>query len=70
VQALIGIIGRKGCAGCVEFGKFVTKRAKYKVHSTNDSVRVGDRVTIVESRPVSKEKRWRLVELVEKARRA
>ncbi|HMU37846.1 MAG TPA: 30S ribosomal protein S17 [Pseudomonadota bacterium] len=67
-KTVVVMVARRVCDP--KFGKFVTKRAKYKVHSTNDSVRVGDRVTIVESRPVSKEKRWRLVELVEKARRA
>lgn len=52
------------------FGKFVTLRAKYKAHSADNAARVGDKVVIVESRPLSKEKRWRVIELVEKARRA
>lgn len=52
-----------------KFGKFVTKRAKYKAHSADNGAHVGDKVVIVESRPLSKEKRWRVIELVEKARR-
>ena len=52
-----------------KFGKFVTKRAKYKAHSADNGAHVGDKVAIIESRPLSKEKRWRVVELIEKARR-
>lgn len=52
-----------------KFGKFVTKRAKYKAHSADNGAHIGDKVVIIESRPLSKEKRWRVIELVEKARR-
>ncbi len=52
-----------------KFGKFVTKRSKYKAHSADNGAHVGDKVLIIESRPLSKEKRWRVIELVEKARR-
>lgn len=52
-----------------KFGKFVTKRAKYKAHSSDNGAHVGDKVLIIESRPLSKEKRWRVIELIEKARR-
>lgn len=53
-----------------KFGKFLTKRAKYKAHSPENAVHVGDKVLIIESRPLSKDKRWRVEKLLEKARRA
>ncbi len=52
------------------FGKYETKRAKYKAHSEDNGAHVGDTVLIVESRPISKDKRWRVQRLVEKARQA
>ena len=52
-----------------KFGKFVTKRSKYKARSSDNGAHVGDKVLIIESRPLSKEKRWRVIELIEKARR-
>ena len=52
-----------------KFGKFVTKRSRYKAHSSDNGAHVGDKVLIIESRPLSKEKRWRVIELIEKARR-
>jgi len=51
------------------FGKFQLKRAKYKAHSENNAVHVGVKVEISESRPLSKDKRWRVERLIEKARR-
>ena len=53
-----------------KFGKYETKRAKYKAHSERNDVHVGDRVLLVESRPLSKDKRWRVQKLLEKARQA
>jgi small subunit ribosomal protein S17 len=52
-----------------KFGKYLVKKAKYKAHSENNGFHVGDKVEIVESRPLSKEKRWRVEKLIEKARR-
>ena len=52
------------------FGKYETKRAKYKAHSEDNGAHVGDKVLIVESRPMSKDKRWRVSRLIEKARQA
>ena len=52
------------------FGKYVTKRAKYKAHSEKDEFHIGDTVLIVESRPMSKDKRWRVAKLITKARTA
>ena len=53
-----------------KFGKFVTKRAKYKAHSADNGVHVGDKVLLCESRPLSRDKRWRVEKLLEKARQA
>src|SRR5262245_38473805 len=52
------------------YRKYLTKRVKYKAHSENNEFHVGDRVEIVESRPLSKDKRWRVAKLIEKARNA
>jgi len=49
-----------------KYGKYMTRRAKYKVHDEKNEYRVGDRVEIVESRPLSREKRWRVERLVER----
>jgi len=50
------------------YGKMVTRTKKYKAHDEENSAKLGDRVRIVETRPLSKDKRWRLVEIVERAR--
>ncbi len=52
------------------YKKYMTKRVKYKVHAPNNDVHVGDRVQIQASRPLSKDKRWRVQKLIEKARNA
>ncbi len=52
-----------------KFGKYLVKKAKYKAHSETNGFHVGDKVQIIESRPLSKEKRWRVEKLLEKARR-
>ncbi len=49
------------------YGKYVKKRKKYKAHDEENSCRVGDIVRIVETRPLSKEKRWRVVEILERS---
>lgn len=49
------------------FHKFLTNRVKYHVHDENNSAQVGDLVEIIESRPMSKTKRWRLLKIVTKA---
>jgi small subunit ribosomal protein S17 len=46
------------------YEKFVTERAKYKAHDEKNACKVGDVVEIVESRPLSAEKRWRVQKLV------
>ncbi|MBI2369938.1 MAG: 30S ribosomal protein S17 [Deltaproteobacteria bacterium] len=49
------------------FKKFVRKRVKYKAHDEQNACQVGDRVLIVETRPLSKEKRWRVREILQRA---
>ena len=53
-----------------KFGKYVLKRARYKAHVETNDYHVGDTVVIVESRPISKDKRWRVTKLVERAHTA
>lgn len=50
------------------YGKMVTRTTKLKAHDADDSARTGDRVRIMETRPLSKDKRWRVVEILERAR--
>jgi small subunit ribosomal protein S17 len=50
------------------YGKFVKKTTKFHAHDEKDECTVGDIVRIMETRPLSKTKRWRLVEVVEKAK--
>jgi small subunit ribosomal protein S17 len=50
------------------FHKFVTRRVKYKAHDEHNTCAVGDLVELVESRPYSKTKRWRVARTLEKAR--
>lgn len=50
------------------YGKFIKKTTKFHAHDEKNECTIGDVVTIMESRPLSKTKRWRLVEVVEKAK--
>jgi small subunit ribosomal protein S17 len=50
------------------YGKFITKTTKYMAHDENNEANIGDLVKIMETRPLSKRKRWRLVEVIEKAK--
>jgi small subunit ribosomal protein S17 len=50
------------------YGKFVNRTTKFKAHDETNSAGIGDTVRIMETRPLSKEKRWRLIEIVEKAK--
>ena len=50
------------------YGKIVKKTYKLKAHDEENACRVGDTVKVMETRPLSKDKRWRLVEIVEKAK--
>ncbi len=49
------------------YGKVVKRTYKLKAHDENNECRVGDRVKVMETRPLSREKRWRLVEIIERA---
>lgn len=49
------------------YGKTIRRTTKFKVHDENNEAKIGDTVRIMETRPLSKDKRWRLVEIVEKA---
>lgn len=49
------------------YGKFLRRRAKYMAHDPENSCNVGDRVMIEECRPMSKMKRWRIKEIIEKS---
>ena len=50
------------------YGKIVKKTYKLKAHDENNECHVGDRVRVMETRPLSKDKRWRVVEIIEKAK--
>ena len=51
-----------------QFHKVIKKRVKYTVHDEKNESHAGDRVRIIESRPLSQTKRWRMVEVIEKAK--
>jgi len=72
---VVSTAGEKTCVVKVEerkkhplYGKMITRSSKYHAHDENNECGVGDSVTIMETRPISKLKRWRLVEIVEKAK--
>ena len=50
------------------YGKFLSKSKKFMAHDENNECGIGDTVTIMETRPISKNKCWRLVEIVERAK--
>ncbi|OGO77842.1 MAG: 30S ribosomal protein S17 [Clostridiales bacterium GWB2_37_7] len=50
------------------YKKSVKRTTKFKAHDENNECNIGDRVRIMETRPLSKEKRWRLVEIIERAK--
>jgi small subunit ribosomal protein S17 len=50
------------------YGKFITKTSKLMAHDENNDANIGDTVRIMSTRPLSKNKSWRLVEIVEKAK--
>lgn len=50
------------------YGKFVNRTTKFKAHDEENTAGIGDTVRIMETRPISKDKRWRLVEVLEKAK--
>lgn len=50
------------------YGKYITKTTKYLAHDENDDAKEGDIVQIMSTRPLSKRKSWRLVEIIERAK--
>ena len=50
------------------YKKFIQKTTKIKAHDENNECGIGDTVKVMETRPLSKDKRWRLVEIIEKAK--
>ncbi|MDI6713155.1 MAG: 30S ribosomal protein S17 [Anaerosomatales bacterium] len=72
---VVSISGEKTCVVMVEdrkkhplYGKMITRSKKLHVHDEASEAQVGDTVRVMETRPLSKLKRWRLVEVVEKAK--
>ena len=49
------------------YQKYIRRRSRYKVHDETNACRLGDRVLIVETRPLSRDKRWRVKEILERA---
>jgi small subunit ribosomal protein S17 len=49
------------------YHKFIRRRAKFAAHDENNACHIGDKVRITESRPISKTKKWRVSEIIEKA---
>lgn len=50
------------------YKKIIKKTVKLKAHDENNTCNIGDRVLVMETRPMSKDKRWRVVEIIEKAK--
>ena len=72
---VVSAAGDKTCVVKIEsrkphplYGKMMSQSTKYHAHDENNEAGAGDVVTIMETRPLSKLKRWRLVEIVEKAK--
>jgi small subunit ribosomal protein S17 len=72
---VVSTAGDKTCVVKVEerkkhplYGKMITQSKKFHAHDENNDAGLGDTVAIMETRPLSKLKRWRLVEIVEKAK--
>ena len=51
-----------------KYGKFIGKTSKFSVHDEKNECGIGDTVKIMETRPLSKNKRWRIVEIIERAK--
>jgi len=51
-----------------KYGKFVNKTTKFVAHDSENTCNIGDTVRIIETRPISKNKCWRLVEVIERAK--
>jgi small subunit ribosomal protein S17 len=80
-RKLIGVVTSdkmdKTCVVLVErrfshlkYGKFLTARKKFKAHDEKNEFKTGDKVVIVEHRPLSREKRWKVIKLLERPQEA
>ncbi len=49
------------------YGKYIRRRSKYMAHDPQNKCQIGDKVKIMESRPISKRKRWQVIEIISKA---
>ncbi len=62
------VVAVEGSVAHPLYKKIIRKTYKLKAHDENNECGIGDRVKVMETRPLSKEKRWRLVEIIEKAK--
>ncbi len=62
------VVAIKGSVKHPVYGKVMKRTYKLKAHDENNTCGMGDRVKVMETRPLSKDKRWRVVEIVEKAK--
>lgn len=62
------VVAIKGSVKHPVYGKVMKRTYKLKAHDENNTCGIGDRVKVMETRPLSKDKRWRVVEIVEKAK--
>ena len=65
-KSIVGSVERK--VKHPKYGKFVKKTTKFVAHDENNDCHIGDTVRIMETRPLSKSKNWRLVEVIERAK--
>ena len=65
-KSIVGIVERR--VKHAIYGKFLKKNSKFMAHDENNECEIGDTVQIMETRPLSKRKRWRLVKILEKAK--
>ena len=63
-----GVVAVKDLEQHKMYKKLIKKTVKFKAHDENNEAHVGDKVSIMETRPLSKDKRWRVVEILERAK--
>ena len=68
VDAMIKKFGYKNIMEVPKLDKIVKKTYKLKAHDEKNECKIGDKVRVMETRPLSKDKRWRLVEIMERAK--
>jgi small subunit ribosomal protein S17 len=65
-KSIVVVVSRK--VKHPKYGKFVKKTSKFMAHDEENTCNIGDTVKIMETRPMSKDKNWRLVEIIERAK--